>query len=50
MPARAKPDDTLGSFATAALISLFGSVLTVSSPQVGFAAIALLGLVSGTLI
>jgi Protein of unknown function (DUF2721) len=39
---------SLGSFAAAALISLFGSVVSVSSHHVWFAAIALLGLLSGT--
>ena len=39
---------SLGSFAAAALFSLFGSLFTVSALHVGFTAIALLGLLSGT--
>jgi hypothetical protein len=39
---------SLGSFAAAALISLFGSLFTVSALRGGFTAIALLGLLSGT--
>jgi hypothetical protein len=40
----------LGSFAAAALVSLFGCILTISNPHVvGFTAIALLGLLSVTL-
>jgi Protein of unknown function (DUF2721) len=39
---------SLGSFAASALLSLFGSVLTVSAWQVGSTVIALLGLLSGT--
>jgi hypothetical protein len=39
---------SLGSFATAALISLFGSAPTVSARQVTSTAIAFLGLLSGT--
>ncbi len=38
---------SLGSFAAAALFSLFGSVFTISVQHVRFAAIALLGLISG---
>jgi hypothetical protein len=40
---------SLGSFAAAALMSLFGSLFTVSALRGGFTAIALLGLLSGTL-
>jgi hypothetical protein len=40
---------SLGSFAAAALMSLFGSLFTVSALHLGFTAIALLGLLSGTL-
>lgn len=39
---------SVGSFAAAALISLFGSIFSVSVLHVGFTAIALLGLLSGT--
>jgi hypothetical protein len=39
---------SLGSFAAAALISLFGSLFTVSALRGGFTAIALLGLLAGT--
>lgn len=39
---------SIGSFAAAALISLLGSVVSVSNQHVWFAAIALLGLLSGT--
>jgi len=39
---------SLGSFAAAALISLFGSVFTAGGLQLAFKFIALLGLVSGT--
>ena len=39
---------SIGSFATAALISLLGSVVTVSPWQVGSRAVAFLGLLSGT--
>jgi Protein of unknown function (DUF2721) len=39
---------SLGSFAAAALISLFGSIFTVWALHVAFTVIALLGLVSGT--
>ena len=38
---------SLGSFASAALISLLGSILTVSASHDGFIAIAMLGLLSG---
>jgi hypothetical protein len=40
---------SLGSFAAAALISLLGSILTVSALRDGFIAIAVLGLLSGAL-
>jgi len=39
---------SLGSFAAAALISLFGSVFTTSGQQFSFNFIALLGLLAGT--
>jgi hypothetical protein len=39
---------SLGAFAAAALFSLFGSLFTVSALHVGFTAIAVLGLLSGT--
>src|SRR5262245_20365617 len=39
---------SIGSFAAAALISLFGSILTPSALHVAFTVIALLGLLSGT--
>ena len=39
---------SLGSFAAATLISLFGAVIAASSPHLAFPFIALLGLVSGT--
>ncbi len=39
---------SLGSFAAAALISLFGSIFTVSALYVAFTVIAVLGLLSGT--
>ena len=39
---------SLGSFAAAALISLFGSVFTAAGPHLVFNFIALLGLLSGT--
>jgi hypothetical protein len=39
---------SLGSFAAAALISLFGSVFTASGQQFSFNFIALLGLLAGT--
>jgi hypothetical protein len=39
---------SLGSFAAAALISLFGSVFTASGQQLSFNFIALLGLLAGT--
>ena len=39
---------SLGSFAAAALISLFGSAYTVSGQQLSFNFIALLGLLAGT--
>src|ERR1700733_1235819 len=39
---------SLGSFAAAALISLFGSILTASSLHIGFPLVAFLGLFSGT--
>lgn len=39
---------TLGSFAAAALISLFGSLYAPLAPHIGFPVIALLGLLSGT--
>jgi hypothetical protein len=39
---------SLGSFAAAALISLFGSLFTVLALRGGFTAIALLGLIAGT--
>jgi hypothetical protein len=39
---------SLGSFAAAALISLFGSVFTASVQQLSFNFIALLGLLAGT--
>ncbi len=38
---------SFGSFAAAALFSLFGSIFTISVQHVRFAAIALLGLISG---
>ena len=38
---------SLGSFAAAALISLFESLFTVSAPRGGLTVIALLGLLSG---
>jgi len=40
---------SLGSFAAAALMSLFGSLFTVSALHFGFTTIALLGILSGTL-
>ncbi len=39
---------SLGSFAAATLISLFGSIFWASAVHVGFTAIAVLGLLSGT--
>jgi Protein of unknown function (DUF2721) len=39
---------SLGSFAAATLISLFGAVIAASSPRLAFPFFALLGLVSGT--
>ncbi len=39
---------SLGSFAAAALISLFGTILTPSALHIGFPLIAFLGLLSGT--
>jgi len=39
---------SLGSFAAAALISLFGSAFTVAGPHLVFTFIAVLGLLSGT--
>ena len=39
---------SLGSFAAAALISVFGSILTASALHIGFPLIAFLGLLSGT--
>lgn len=39
---------SLGSFAAAALVSLFGSLFTASGPQLSFNFIALLGLLAGT--
>ena len=39
---------SLGSFAAAALISLFGSAFTAAGPHLVFTSIAVLGLLSGT--
>jgi hypothetical protein len=39
---------SVGSFAAAALLSLLGSILSVSTPHIGFTATALVGLLSGT--
>ena len=39
---------SLGAFAAAALISIPGSVFSISAPRIGFTAIALLALLSGT--
>ena len=39
---------SLGAFAAAALISILGSVFSISAPRIGFTAIALLALLSGT--
>jgi hypothetical protein len=39
---------SLGAFAAAALISILGSVFSISAPQIGFTAIALLAPLSGT--
>jgi hypothetical protein len=39
---------SLGAFAAAALISILGSVFSISAPQIGLTAIALLAPLSGT--
>jgi hypothetical protein len=39
---------SIGSFAAAALISVFGAVISTSAPHAAFVAIAALGLISGT--
>ncbi len=39
---------SLGAFAAAGLISILGSVFSIATPRIGFTAIALLALLSGT--